>query len=146
MRRAADTNILVYAHLAAFPEHGRVRSFLRDHLSDPAKQLIVTPMVLHEFVHVITDARRFLRPVPMPEALALARGYLGRTNVECLAVDEDVMRLAMDLLELHRLGRKRIADTLLAATLIRNDVREIITCDPGDFRVFPEIVTIDPRS
>jgi hypothetical protein len=39
--------------------------------------------VLHEFVHVITDGRRFDRPVAMTEALTLARGYLGRSNVEC---------------------------------------------------------------
>ncbi len=145
MRRAVDTNVLVYAHIASFPDHGRVRSFMLGYLSDPVNTLVFTPMVLHELVHVITDSRRFERPVSMPEALAVARGYLGRSNVECLSVDEEAMRRTLDLLEQHRLGRKRIADTLLAATLIHNEVKEIITCDPDDFRVFPEITAIDPR-
>ena len=35
----------------------------------------------------------------MPEALEIAGGYLERSNVECLAVDEGSLRLAFDLLE-----------------------------------------------
>jgi toxin-antitoxin system PIN domain toxin len=145
VRLGVDTNVLVYAHVASAPEHESVRSFVGRQLADPANALVITPMVLHEFVHVVTDARRFQRPVAMAEALAVAGGWLGRANVECLAIDEEAMRRTLDLLQLHRLGRKRIADTLLAATLIRHEVREIVTCNAEDFRIFPELSTIDPR-
>jgi predicted nucleic acid-binding protein len=48
--------------------------------------------------------------------------------------------------ERHRLGRKRIADTLFAATLLTHGVTELITCNPSDFRIFEGLTLIDPRS
>jgi len=111
----------------------------RDHVS-----LVVTAMVLHEFVHLITDPRRFAPPVSMAEALALARGYLGRTNVKCLTTDEPALLGAFALLERHGLGRKRIADTLLAATLLRHQVVDFATCNAADFRAFEPLTLVDP--
>jgi len=140
-----DTNVLVYAHLPGLPEHEAVRSFLLEKLSRPEVVLVLTPAVLHEFVHVVTDGRRFDPPVSMAEALAVARGYLGRTNVECLPLEEAPLLEAFDLLERLRLGRRRVADTLFAATLLHHGVREVITCDPDDFGVFDDVAVVDPR-
>jgi len=144
-KRGVDTNVLIYAHLASFPEHAAVRRFLLRELSDRDVRCVVTPMVLHEFVHVVTDARRFHRPVAMPEALAVARLYLEHENVECASVDGDALRDAFEWIERYKLGRKRIADTLLAATLIRCGAKEIITCNSDDFRVFDGLAALDPR-
>ena len=145
MRRAIDTNVLIYAHLADFKEHERVRAFLFRQLQDPELTLVITPGVLHEFVNVITDGRRFAPPVAVSEALAVARGYLERTNVECLGADESILLKAFDLLESHNLGRMRVADTLLAATLLQNGIKELVTCNLADFRVFEGLKLVDPR-
>ena len=145
MKRGLDTNVLVYAHMAALPEHGVVREFLAGQLARRDVTLFVTPSVLHEFVHVVTDARRFEPPVGMGEALALARLYLGRANVECVATDAEALAEAFNLVDRHRLGRKRLADTLLAATLLRHGVRHVVTCNRSDFEVFPGLQVIDPR-
>ncbi len=145
MRLGVDTNVLIYTHLPSNPTQQSVREFFQERLSNHNNVLAVTPLVLHEFVHVVTDARRFDPPVSMSDALATARLYLRRSNVECLNADEDVLVSAFSLLERHRLGRKRIADTLLAATLLRHDVHELITCNPSDFEVFEELHVIDPR-
>lgn len=145
LRRGIDTNVLIYAHLPSLPEHEVVRRYLLEQLRQEGVKLVVTPMVLHEFVHVVTDGRRFDPPVSMSEALAVTRLYLGRSNVECLAIDEAVVQDALALLEHHGLGRKRIADTLLAATLLRHGVEEIVTCNPADFQPFAKLKVIDPR-
>jgi predicted nucleic acid-binding protein len=145
VKRGLDTNVLVYAHMAALPEHGVVREFLAGQLARRDVTLFVTPSVLHEFVHVVTDARRFEPPVGMGEALALARLYLGRANVECVATDAEALAEAFNLVDRHRLGRKRLADTLLAATLLRHGVRQVVTCNRSDFEVFPGLQVIDPR-
>lgn len=100
--------------------------------------------MLHEFVHVITDGRRFDPPVAMAEALTLARGYLGRSNVECIASDEGSLLLALDLLSRHNLGRRRIADTLFAATLLAHGVYRLVTFNVADFRVFEDLTAIEP--
>ena len=146
MRLGLDTNVLIYAHLAVFPESGRVRGYLQRRLADDRCSLALTALVLHEFVHIVTDARRFDPPVAMSEALAIARSYVNRTNIECLPVDEASVRLALDLLDAHGLGRRRIADTLLASALLTHGVTEIVTCNPTDFACFDKLVAIDPRA
>ena len=57
-----------------------------------------------------------------------------------LATDE-----ALDLVDRHRLGRKRLAGTLLAATLLGLGVRQLVTCNRSDFEVFADLELIDPR-
>jgi predicted nucleic acid-binding protein len=146
VKQALDTSLLVYAHMPGLRDHERVRRYLHERLGDTRDVLVVTAMVLHEFVHVVTDARRFDPPVAMSEALAVARAYLDRTNVECLAVGEDEMRLAIDLLNRLRLGRKRIADTLFVATLLHHGVPEVATCNPTDFEGFEGLRVTDPRA
>jgi predicted nucleic acid-binding protein len=146
LKRGLDTNVLVYAHVASLPDHGVVREFLARELARPDLTLCVTPSVLHEFIHVVTDPRRFEPPVGMGEALALARLYLGKSNVLCLSTDATAVAEAFDLVDRHRLGRKRLADTLLAATYLQNGVRQIVTCNGADFDVFPGVEIIDPRA
>ncbi len=146
MRRGLDTNVLVYTHIPAMPDHEIVRRFLHAQLHDPETTLAVTAQILHEFVHVVTDPRRFEPPVAMAEALAITRLYLNRTNVDCVVTDAACVREAFDLLEQHALGRNRIADTLFAATLLHHDIHEVITCNPGDFRGFEGLTVIDPRA
>jgi len=139
-----DTNVLVYAHLAGSPQHEAVRRFLRRRLESRSVTLVISPLVLHEFVHVVTDPRRFDPPVAMSEAIALSRRYLGRSNVECLAVDEGAMVLALELLDREGLGRKRVADALLAATLLSHGVERLASCNSRDFEIFEGLEIIDP--
>jgi len=144
-RRGIDTNVLVYAHMPALPEHQAVHRYLTRELERDDLTLVITPMVVHELLHVITDKRRFEPPVSMPEALALTRLYLDASNVECLAIDAESMLHTLHLLDQHGLGRKRIADSLLAATLLRHGVHELITCNAADFQLFDQLKCIDPR-
>ena len=146
MKRGLDTNVLIYAQMPAFEWHDQVRRFLLGQLGSPDRTMVVTPGILHEFVHIVTDGRRFDTPVTMTEALAVARLFLGRSNVECVGADEAILLEAFDLLEHYKLGRKRIADTLFAAILLHHGVSEVITCNPLDFRVFDGLEVIDPRT
>lgn len=145
MRTGLDTNVLIQAHLPGLARHQLARDYLVEQLEVPDATLAVTPLVLHEFVHVVTDERRFDPPVSMSEAVAIARGYVGRSNVECLAVDEGSLLLALDLLARHRLGRKRIADALLAATLLTHGVRRLATFNVADFAPFEPLQASEPR-
>lgn len=145
MKLGIDSNVLLQAHLPALDRHELAHRYLKRQLALPGVTLVVTPLVLDEFVHVVTDARRFDPPVPMTEALTLARGYLGRSNVECLATDESSLLLALDLLSRHDLGRKRIADTLFAATLLAHGVHRLITFNVADFKIFEDLTATEPE-
>jgi predicted nucleic acid-binding protein len=144
VRIAVDSNVLVTAHAPSVPRHQLAREFLREQLRISDVTLVVTSLVLQEFVHVVSDPRRFEPVVPMSEALALANGYLGRTNVQCLAVDDSACRLAFQLLERHGLGRNRIADCLLAATLLEQGVHRLATFDVRDFALFAPLRASEP--
>ncbi len=146
MKHGLDTNVLIYAQIPAFEWHDEVRRFLLEQLESPDLAMVVTPGILHEFVHVVTDGRRFDPPVSMAEALAVARLFLGRSNFECIGADETILLEAFDLLERYKLGRKRIADTLFAATLLHHGISTLITCNPRHFRVFEGLEVIDPRT
>lgn len=146
VRRGVDTNVLVYLHMPSLPEHTQVRRYLLGQLRRPDVRLVLTPHILHEFIHTITDSRRFEPAVSMAEAVAIARLYLGRPNVEMLASDDACLILALQWLENFGLGRKRIADTLFAATLVHYGVEELITSNGDDFKIFPKLRLIDPRT
>lgn len=145
MKLGIDTNVLLQAHLPALDRHELAHRYLHRQLALPGVTLVVTPLVLHEFVHVVTDGRRFAPPVAMTEALAVARGYLGRSNVECIATDEPSLLLGLDLLSRHKLGRKRIADTLFAATLLTHGVHRLVTFNVADFEVFENLIAMEPE-
>ncbi len=46
---------------------------------------------------------------------------------------DDSTRLAFDWLQRHQLGRKRILDTQLAATLWSAGIQRLVTSNPADF-------------
>ncbi len=145
MRIGVDTNVLIYAHISSLADHTAVRRYLTAKLESPDTRLVISPMILHELVHVITDPRRFSPAVEMSEALSVARTYLGRDNVECLSVGESAMTKALELIDRHQLGRRRISDTLFAASLIDAGVETLLTCNERDFAVFDDLTLVDPR-
>jgi predicted nucleic acid-binding protein len=146
VRVAVDTNVLVEAHVPGGARHREAREYLlrQSRVSDVI--LVVTPLVLHEFVHLITDSRRFVPSAAIAEALALARDYLDRENVECLPVEGESLGRAFELLERHRLGRNRVSDTLLAATLLTHGVHRLATFNPRDFALFAPLRAFEPSA
>ncbi|MCK7505631.1 MAG: PIN domain-containing protein [Desulfobacterales bacterium] len=144
MRTGVDTNVLVYAHVPGLPQHAAARAFLRARLEQPSTAHRRDPDGAPRAGARHHRRRRFDPPVPMEEALEVARRYLGRSNVECLAVDEAAMAGALELLERHQLGRRRVADCLLAATLLRHGVTELATYNADDFRGFEGLTVVVP--
>lgn len=144
MQVAVDTNILIAAHLPKLPDHQQARRAIERHLLIGSGQLVLTTMILHEFLHVITDARRFQNPPPMEEALHVTRSYCGKSNVAIYSPDVLDFEEALNLMSQHRLGRNRIADTVLAATLKRHGVDTLWTKNKADFAVFDFLQSVDP--
>jgi toxin-antitoxin system PIN domain toxin len=146
MKVGVDTNVLVEAHVPGCSRHREAREYLLQQLRVSDVTLILTTLVLQEFVHVITDSRRFASSPPMAEALAMAAGYLSRDNVECLPVEAESLRFAFELLDRHRLGRNRIADTVLAATLLTHGVHRLATFNSRDFALFEPLRAFEPAA
>jgi predicted nucleic acid-binding protein len=91
---------------------------------------------MHEFLHVATDPRRFENPLSMSDGLRWARSLWGADEVLRILPAPGVLDRTIELLGQLRLGRKRILDTALAATLEFAGVPRLATFNPADFRPF----------
>lgn len=140
-----DTDILVTWVMRGTPLHTAVRRFFQHEIHDRDGLLGLTPQVIQEFLHVATDSRRFEHPLAMPEALRVCRSLASSREVQWILPSPEVLPRTLDLLEQFQLGRKRILDTALAATLECAGVQRLMTLNRRDYEVFPflELVGLD---
>lgn len=134
---------MVQVEVAGHPGHEPARALLRRLLAS-GDTLALAPQVLAEFIHVVTDERRFARPLTVPEARDRAERWWTGAEVVAALPNEHTAAMFLGWLREHGLGRKRLLDTLLAATYLANDVSSIVTTNARDFRVFGKLSVIEP--
>lgn len=135
MLHGLDTTFLVQVAVAMHPGHGAARSLL-DRLLLRGDTFALAPQVLGEFLHVITDEKRFEQPLAPQRALDRALAWWNATEVVQVFPGAEATRLFFMWMKQHRLGRKRILDTQLAATYYHAGVRSILSTNARDYRVF----------
>ncbi len=130
-----DTTLLVQLELVELPGHKGAHALLQREVLQPQAPLGLAPQVLAEFIHVVTDPRRFQKPLTPDEAVAKARFWWNAAEVQHVFPTDASAVLFLDWMRLHRLGRKRILDTQLAALLWTAGARQILTANPSDFQI-----------
>jgi predicted nucleic acid-binding protein len=98
--------------------------------------LVVPPLVINEFLHVVTDAKRFSPPLTMIEALDWIEEFIANSAVTVPDTTTASSRQALQWIREFNLGRKRILDTYLAAVLHSAGVKRLLTSNPTDFSAF----------
>jgi len=141
-----DSNVLIYSAIESMPEHRSVVSFFERRVLTGEITCAVTFPVLLEFVHITTDPKRFSPSLELEESLAIVDQYWNAANWRRLLPRRQTGARTFELLRRHQLGRKRLLDTYLAATLLENNVQALLTCNTRDFQVFSELQLIDPSS
>lgn len=139
---ALDTDVLVGWLHEESEHHEASRRLIERELADGETRLGLTAQVLFELVQVVTDPRRFESPLSMDEALDLVSDLWQSPDVERIAAPPRVLPRTLELLREHRLGRKRILDTALAATLETAGIRRLATWTRGDYEVFGFLDTV----
>lgn len=132
---AIDTTFLVAWELAEHPRHADARACL-GRLLAAGEQFVITPAIVAEFIHVVTDAKRFQTPLTMDHALTRAAFWRSAKEVFLIEADDTVLNLFERWMRQHHLGRKRILDTMLAATVHQHGARSILTLNSADFAIF----------
>lgn len=132
----ADTTFLVQLEAAELPAHSNALNLLQTEILASKISLALAPQVIAEFLHVITDPRRFSKPLTMDEAMERARYWWNCAEVTQIYPRNVSLTQSLAWIERHRLGRKRILDTQLAATYYSAGVNTIITSNASDFTVF----------
>jgi predicted nucleic acid-binding protein len=130
-----DTSILVAHAIVEHPQHEASHQWLDEALAK-VHAFAITSGLLAEFIHIVTDARRFETPLSFSEALERAT-FLGEAReVTLLSADDVVNAQWLKWLVDFQLGRKRLLDTLIAVIWHVAGIREICTLNPRDFKVF----------
>jgi predicted nucleic acid-binding protein len=138
-----DCNILVQLAIADHPANGKTMAAVEAELKR-AGRLTVPALVIAEFLHVVTDAKRFDPPLTMTEALDWMDDFLKNPSIMLLESSAGCSQQSLAWLRQHRLGRKRILDAFLAATLHAAGVKRLLTSNPSDFAIFGVIETVVP--
>jgi predicted nucleic acid-binding protein len=131
-----DTTFLVQLELVELPAHKAAHALLQREILQPQVPLALAPQVLAEFIHIVTDPRRFQEPLTTDEAMAKARFWWTAAEVQRVFPSNESTVLFLDWMQRHQLGRKRILDTQLAAIFWTADVRQVLTANPADFQIF----------
>lgn len=132
----ADTSFLVALAIREHPSHRRAWKLFQDEIVGRTATLALAPQALGEFCHVVTDPRRFEAPLEMAEALDVCEHWWNAEEARPVALDAEGAQLFLEWTRAHRLGRKRLLDTLLAAAYASAGVRRLATTDWRDFAAY----------
>lgn len=130
-----DCNILVQLALQDHPANSATIAAVKTEVRQ-GHILIVAPLVINEFLHVITDAKRFSPPLTMIEALDWIEEFIANSAVTVPDTTTASSQQALQWIRKFNLGRKRILDTYLAAVLHSVGVKRLLTSNPADFSAF----------
>src|SRR5438105_5520282 len=115
MIHGLDTGFLVAAEVVEHAEHVAARSTLARLLAT-GDLIAIAPQVLAEFIHIVTDPRRFAHPLDMAAARRLAEQWWTARQVVHVFPDDAATGQFLGWIQQFSLGRKRLLDTLLATT------------------------------
>lgn len=143
MIHGLDTTFLVQVEVAEHPDHAAARATI-ERLLERSDTFALAPQVVTEFAHVVTDGRRFSRPLTMDAALARAAWWTEAREIAVISPGEEAVRLCLGWMRQQRLGRKRLLDTLLAATYFGAGITSILTTNARDYQTFGCFQVIAP--
>jgi predicted nucleic acid-binding protein len=136
-----DTNVLVYASVVEAPLHQSALDNLlqRERLGE---ELLISRQVLREYLATLSRPQQDTLPPPMATLTAQARAFEGRFRIaeDGPAVTEQLLTL----LEQIPVGGRQIHDANIVATMLANNVRQLLTHNVADFQRFAAFITVLP--
>lgn len=145
MIHGLDTGFLVALELQEHLDHLPAKAKLTN-LVAAGDRIALAPQIVSEFLHVVTDTKRFRQPFDIDTARQIAEQWWTAAEVEQVFPDGAATRQFLLWVRQYHLGRKRLLDTLFAATLQRLGITSILTTNPRDFAIFGIFTCITPQS
>ena len=135
MTHGLDTSFLVAVEVISHQDHAKAHARFQK-LLKAGDTFSLSPQILAEFIHVVTDRRRFSSPLTLEQAVERAGIWWNAAEVVHLFPTAESTLLFLDWLDEHKLGRKRLLDTMLASTMQAGGITSILTLNRDDFDVF----------
>jgi predicted nucleic acid-binding protein len=143
MIHGLDTGFLVAAEVREHAAHAGARATLVQTLS-AGDSIAIAPQVLAEFIHVVTDPRRFSQPLDLNAARHVAEQWWTASDIVQTFPGAGAVRQVLVWLHQFSLGRKRLLDTLLAATYSQAGIQSLPTTNQSDLLVFGVFTCVTP--
>lgn len=131
-----DTSYLIGLAVREHPAHGACWTLFEGEIRGGDATMAMAPQVLAEFCHVVTDSRRFEHPLTMCDALEVCEQWWNSRECRPVVVDAEAGALFLTWMSELKLGRKRLLDTLLAASYHCAGVQRLATTDWRDFATY----------
>lgn len=138
-----DANLLVYAHVRAFPQHERARAWLDAQLSRGSRVGMPWPSLL-AFLRLVTTPRVFQRPEPMHAAWRQVEAWLAIDTVWIPHPTERHAAVLAGLLAASGAQANLVPDAHLAALAIEHGLQ--LCSSDGDFGRFADVRWLNPLS
>ena len=138
-----DVNLLLYAHLTAFREHAKAKTWWEALLNGSTEVAIAAP-ALFGFIRLATNRRVHEPPMSVEAALGHAEAWFGRPHVRFLAPGPQHLRIAFDLIRELGAAANLTTDTQIAALAIEH--RAELHSNDADFARFPGLRWVNPLS
>lgn len=139
---AVDTNILVYAHREDSPWHAEAAPVI-ERLAEGASPWAIPWPSIHEFLAIVTHARIFSPPTPLPQALDQVDAWLESPSLILLSERGGYWEALRPMVVDGKVSGPQIHDARIAALCSHNGVRELWTAD-RDFGRFPSLRARNP--
>ncbi len=138
-----DTSFLVHFEIVESSAHQPARAWASARI-EKQDQFGIAPQVLFEFMHVVTDSKRFMRPLTISQALERAMIWWSAKETKQLTFPAQGLEVFQELMQTHSLGRKRILDTALAATFINSKIKHVVSYNWRDFSALGSFTVYHP--
>jgi toxin-antitoxin system PIN domain toxin len=136
-----DVNLLLYAHVDAFPEHARSRRWWEG-LMNGRRDVGVAGPALFGFVRLATNPRVLDRPLAVDDALARVEEWLARPHVHFVQPGPRHIEITFGLLRDAGSAANLTTDAQLAALAIEHQGE--LHSNDADFGRFPRLRWVNP--
>jgi toxin-antitoxin system PIN domain toxin len=136
-----DVNLLLYAHIATFPEHQAARRWW-EALMNGGEPVGVAAPALFGFVRIATSARIFDPPLAVDAALSRVEAWLERPHVRMLVPGSRHVEITFALLRRVGAGGNLTTDAQLAALAIEHQAE--LHSNDVDFGRFEGLRWVNP--
>jgi toxin-antitoxin system PIN domain toxin len=136
-----DANLLVYAHVASFPQHDAANNWLDEQLNGTTRVGLPWPSLL-AFLRLVTNPRVFERAEPITDAWAQVQAWLGCDPVWIPQPGEGHAGLLGEFLAVAGVQGNLVPDAHLAVLAIEHGL--ILCSTDSDFARFPRLRWTNP--
>ncbi|MDD7417517.1 MAG: type II toxin-antitoxin system VapC family toxin [Treponemataceae bacterium] len=131
-----DSCFLIDLYWTDSPRHEGALEYFETKIKPSKEKILVFYNVFNEFIHVITDSKRFENALAVKQAIEIVNNWCDIENIVVVYPNDDSFVRSKLWMNMYALGRKRIIDTEMASCYLLSGGTQLVTANPNDFEIF----------